>query len=320
MGSLTLAAITFAVVFVGGAIGLELQRALPESYTTGGPKDMTGAVVGLMTLLLALVLGLLIWTAYGVFSAQKASVQTLAITDLKLDEAFQDYGPEAVEGHRILRDGIKNTIAEIWKSSDDEQAVIHKFGYARANLKARLALLNTLQPASDQQTAAKAEATQAAIAIDQTLAQMTLALVDPISYSLIGIVVAWAAFLFCGYGLLSKRHPMSYVVLVIGAMGVASAIYPHRRFDRFPFSVRRQPCAERRCAECRREPARRRATPSLAQGFIVCRRRGGGLPPSSSHGLDPFHDPACARRRGGPDAEQIERARIEPDAARGADG
>jgi hypothetical protein len=101
------------------------------------------------------------------------------------------------------------------ENSDDEQAVIHKFGYARANLKARLPLLNTLQPASDQQTASKTEAMQAAIAIDQTLAQMTLALVDPISYSLISIVVAWAAFLFCGYGLLSKRHPMSYVVLVV---------------------------------------------------------------------------------------------------------
>ena len=45
MGSLTLAAIAFAVVLVGGAIGLELQRVLPESYTTGGPRDMTGAVV-----------------------------------------------------------------------------------------------------------------------------------------------------------------------------------------------------------------------------------------------------------------------------------
>ena len=225
MGSLTLAAIAFAVVLVGGAIGLELQRALPESYTTGGPRDMTGAVVGLMTLLLALVLGLLIWTAYGVFSTQKASVQTLAITDLKLDEAFQDYGPEAAEGHGILIEGIKNTIAEIWGGSNDEEAVIHKFGYARANLKARTALLNTLQPASDQQTAAKAEATQAAIAIDQLLAQMTLALVDPISYSLIGVVVGWAAFLFCGYGLLSRRHPMSYVVLFVGALGIASAIY-----------------------------------------------------------------------------------------------
>jgi hypothetical protein len=65
MGSLTLSAIVFAVVLAGGAIGLELQRRLPASYTTGGAEDMTGAVVGLMTLLLALVLGLLIWTAYG---------------------------------------------------------------------------------------------------------------------------------------------------------------------------------------------------------------------------------------------------------------
>jgi hypothetical protein len=113
VGSLTLAAIVFAVVFGGGAIGLELQRALPESYTTGGARDMTGAVVGMMTLLLALVLGLLIWTAFGVFSTQKASIQTLAITNLKLDEAFQDYGPEAAEGHRILREGIENTIAQI---------------------------------------------------------------------------------------------------------------------------------------------------------------------------------------------------------------
>ena len=101
MGSSTLAAIVFAVIFAGGAIGLELQRRLPESFTTGGPRDMTGAVVGLMTLLVALVLGLLIWTAYGVFSAQKASVEMLAITDLKFDQAFQDYGPQAAQGHRI---------------------------------------------------------------------------------------------------------------------------------------------------------------------------------------------------------------------------
>jgi hypothetical protein len=54
---------------------------------------------------------------------------------------------------------------------------------------------------------------------------MTLALVDPISYSLIGVVVGWATFLFCGYGLLSRRHPMTYAALVVGALGVSSAIY-----------------------------------------------------------------------------------------------
>jgi hypothetical protein len=51
------------MVFAGGAVGLILQRVLPETFTTGGPRDMIGAVVGLLTLLSALVMGLLIWTA-----------------------------------------------------------------------------------------------------------------------------------------------------------------------------------------------------------------------------------------------------------------
>jgi hypothetical protein len=35
MGSVTLAVIVFAVVFIGETIGLELQRRLPESFATG---------------------------------------------------------------------------------------------------------------------------------------------------------------------------------------------------------------------------------------------------------------------------------------------
>ena len=50
------------VMFAGGLLGLVLQRALPEQHTTGGSRDMIGAVVGLLTLLCALVTGLLIWT------------------------------------------------------------------------------------------------------------------------------------------------------------------------------------------------------------------------------------------------------------------
>jgi hypothetical protein len=102
--------------------------------------------------------------------------------------------------------------------------VIKNYNFALANLKEREAYLNSLQPSMDRQKTAKADAEQAAIAIGQTRMQMALALVEPISYPLIGIVVAWATFLFCGYGLMSKRHPMSYVTLGIGALGIASAI------------------------------------------------------------------------------------------------
>ena len=56
-----------AAIFAGGLIGLALQRILPEKHITGPSRDMIGAVVGLLTLLCALVTGLLIWTAYGVY-------------------------------------------------------------------------------------------------------------------------------------------------------------------------------------------------------------------------------------------------------------
>ena len=67
-------AIAVAVaMFAAGLLGLLLQRVLPEHHTTGGSRDMIGAIAGLLTLLCALVAGLLIWTAYGVYSGQNAA-------------------------------------------------------------------------------------------------------------------------------------------------------------------------------------------------------------------------------------------------------
>jgi len=62
MNSEKFALVVGIAVFVGGSLGLVLHRILPEKHVTGGSKDMIGAVAGLLTLLSALVLGLLIWT------------------------------------------------------------------------------------------------------------------------------------------------------------------------------------------------------------------------------------------------------------------
>jgi len=225
MDPLTLSGIALAAVFMGGVIGLQLHRALPEDWTTGGPRDMTGAVVGLVTLLLALMLGLLIWSAYGVFSTQKASIQTFAINGLKFDEALQEYGPEAAEGRQILREGLKKTIAQIWGRRYDGDFLIKNYSDSLANVQNREAYLNSLEPATDKQRAAKADAMRASLAMGQTRLQLAMALVDHISYPLIAIVITWATGLFCGYGLLSKSHPMSYISLGFGTLAIALAIY-----------------------------------------------------------------------------------------------
>ena len=146
-------------VFAGWSIGLILERVLPEKYTTGAPRDMIGAVVGLLTLLSALVLGLLIWTAYGVYAGQNAAVQGLAAKVLHFDMALADYGPGAEPVRKQLRDGVGKTLDEVWAADQsDANFAANNFAAALRSLREREAALAQLHPTTDAQTQALASA------------------------------------------------------------------------------------------------------------------------------------------------------------------
>ncbi len=226
MSAEKLAVLVALVVFAGGAGGLILQRNLPEHFTTGGPRDMIGAVSGLLTLLLALVLGLLIWTAYGVYSTQNVAVQTLAAKLLQLDLALTDYGSEADGGRAQLRQDLAKTLDQIWNADqEDAEFAAKNFSAAINNLRHKEGYLQTLTPSTDEQRQTLASATQTVEAIGQARLQMSFALLSPVSYPLLFMVVGWAVILFCAYGLMSKTSPLSFIALLFGAIAVASGVY-----------------------------------------------------------------------------------------------
>jgi hypothetical protein len=213
-------------VFAGGAVGLILQRLLPEKFTTGGPRDMIGAVVGLLTLLSALVLGLLIWTGYGVYAGQNLAVQTLAAKVLQLDFALADYGPDATPLRANVRQNLAKTIDEIWGANEsDANFVAKNFAAAVESLRNRDKALAEFHPTTDAEKQALAAASSTVDAIGQSRLQMSFALSNPVSYPLLLMVVGWSIFLFCGYGLMSKGNPMSIAAGAVGAVAIASAIY-----------------------------------------------------------------------------------------------
>ncbi len=59
MGNLAIGLGAGAFTFLFGYAGMLLQKRLPEAHMTSGARDMIGAVMGLIALLLALVLGTL---------------------------------------------------------------------------------------------------------------------------------------------------------------------------------------------------------------------------------------------------------------------
>ena len=225
MNSVAIALCTAAVTFGAGSLGLLLRRKLPQRYTTGRSREMITAVAGLLTLLCALVTGLLIWTAYGVFSSQNTAVQNFAARALQEDLALGDYGPEASAGRARLRASLALTINEMWGSRGDADFVTRNYHAAIENLRSGQAFLDSLHPSSDAQKLALAAANQAHGSVGQMRLQMALALTDPVSYPLLCVVVIWASLLFCGYGLTAGGNRMAYAVMGVGAFAVATAVF-----------------------------------------------------------------------------------------------
>jgi branched-subunit amino acid transport protein AzlD len=70
------AVLVCCIILAGCIVGVLLQRFLPTQHMTDAKTAIT-TIQGLVTLLLALVLGLLVWTSYGVYSQQQSEAYTL---------------------------------------------------------------------------------------------------------------------------------------------------------------------------------------------------------------------------------------------------
>jgi uncharacterized BrkB/YihY/UPF0761 family membrane protein len=224
MNSVAVGFVVAILTFSGGLIGLTLQKSLPEKYTTDHSSDTIKAVLALVTLLSALVLGLLIWTSYGVYTAQRTAVQTFATHVLQLDIALADLGPDAAPARTALKDEISRTHDEFWGHGNAD-FMARNYSASRANMQARKHFLAELHPANDAQKQALIAAQQETTTIWQTRLLMSFQLDNPVSWPLLTIVISWSLLLFCGYGLTSRMNAMTISTIAFGAIAVASAAY-----------------------------------------------------------------------------------------------
>ena len=74
MQSVIVSAAVGLLAFAMGLVGLYLKRHLPERQLSTGSRDMIGAIIGLLSLLLALVLGILVGSAHQFFAGEKAEI------------------------------------------------------------------------------------------------------------------------------------------------------------------------------------------------------------------------------------------------------
>ena len=102
------------LAFASGVAGLYLQKLLPEPHSVDRSRDMIGAIVGLVSLLLALVLGTLVGSSYAFFSTQKSELETFAARSVQLDLALAEFGPETAPARARMKATLQGVREMIW--------------------------------------------------------------------------------------------------------------------------------------------------------------------------------------------------------------
>ncbi len=217
--------IIFILIFASGCAGLQLQKRLADEHKTGESRGVIGQVAGLLTLLLALVLGTLIGVSFAYYSTQKTGLEGFSAQILRLDQALGQYGLETKPARDKLKAGIVKGYETFWGGGKTDPNLL-SVAAPLANAQEMSDFLATLQPKTDAQKQALATANQYNSIVEQSRLLMSLQVASPpVSWVLIAILVFWTVALFFGIGLFAESNSLVLSALAFGAVSIAFAIF-----------------------------------------------------------------------------------------------
>jgi uncharacterized protein (DUF486 family) len=217
------AIIVALVTFGASLVGMALQWEAPADVLTAS-KGSVGAMIGLITLLLALVLGFLVFTAFSVYATQQTEAQSLAPVIIELDVLLEEYGDDVTGARTGLRDALGRARRRFFGNvKTGPQA--HTFEETRATMHWMNTYFDNLQPPTERHRQLRTSSRDLAKKFAETNMLMTRQLTNPFPPYVLVVVVCWAAALFLGNGLAAPPNAITVFAHLAGAIAIGSAIF-----------------------------------------------------------------------------------------------
>jgi hypothetical protein len=177
----------------------------------------------MVSLLAALVLGLLVATAKNKFDTSNQQTEQFAGSLMLLNRELSNYGPEASDAKALLRKYIVARIEANWPGES---------GFKRAPddpppwklLESLQQSLTGLTPKTEAQRLEASRASQIAADLAKTTWLQAAEESDHVQHPFVVIMVLWVFVLFVSFGLFAPRNALVVLSLAIGAVAIAGAV------------------------------------------------------------------------------------------------
>ncbi len=224
MTGVAIAFITAACVFGGALLGLTLRRIVPGHHVKDESKDAVKVGASMISLMAALVLGLLVSSAKSNFDSATAAIIESGAKVILLDRVLASYGPEAQPLRNALRESVASSLEALWPEEGVSDATLNAFEH-RTNLEQVLASVRLLQPQTDAQRRLQEEARVLCqdilfirwLQIERAQTGMPL--------TFLVVLLFWLTALYLSFGLLAPRNATVLSMMFVGALALATAMF-----------------------------------------------------------------------------------------------
>jgi hypothetical protein len=221
----------FAVVVVSAAVGIVLNRVLPDHHLSKESKEIIHLGIGVIVTLTALVLGLLVASAKTSFDTKSDEIRHSSVKIIMVDRLLRQMGSPAGEARESLRRWVENHASSIWAPEDRKFSVEQgHVDWVDFHDKVR-----RISAADDEQKALRSKVADAVDDLAETRWLLTEQQMSSIQTPFLVVVVLWLGIIFASFGLFAPRNWTVYAVIGLSAFSLSTAVFLILELDQ-PFS------------------------------------------------------------------------------------
>ena len=217
------ASVVSLCAFAGGVVGLLLPRVLPAHHLTKETADAVRLGTGMLSVLAALVLGLLVATARDALDTADRAIRGLSADLIQTDQTLSAYGPEAAPIRELLRRYAGAMLKEGWARSSHD--LLEADLPAGATLERVRRAVLSLEPADAAQRWLRDQALAGSAALLEARWELLERQDLPIRPAFLVVLTSWIAFIFVGFGLHAPRNATVVCAFAVCASAIGASIF-----------------------------------------------------------------------------------------------
>ncbi|MBV9537983.1 MAG: hypothetical protein JOY70_03500 [Acidisphaera sp.] len=242
MTDLLYAVAIFAVLCACAYLGMAVRARLPAHHQGRETFEMMALTIGMLVTFAALVLGLVTNAAKARYDGAAHERQQYALVLTALDQCLRDVGPAGDAARADMRSYVAAVIASTWPAEKPPSGVTYPNTKDMPLLGATPVLAGLMNRIGQQvdglaaSTPAQSHVADRCRSVYDQVQTARRAVIEDVRGGLSApfyrMLVFWLIVIFASFGLISPRHSLSMITIVLCAFSLSTALFVVVDLDR----------------------------------------------------------------------------------------